>query len=127
MCLFGQSKHLDLGIRENGVCFGNSVKYNGVRLNLVDSNTQIINGLNLSGYSESNHLNGISVGILISGDSVSNGLFIGPLGVMSLNRRDTLMVINGVAAGGGVTAGSMNGGSVAYLLNKFERQKGVSI
>lgn len=172
VCLFGQNRHFMLGPKGNGICLGNSISNNGVRLNLIDTNSDKINGLNLSGYSESKNLNGISVGLLVSAGTISNGieiggvtakstkhngfalggfgvtgnklngvglaglfinadtlngLFIGSFGVISFYSSDTIRVINGLAVGGGVIAGNMNGVSIAYFLNKFDNQRGISI
>jgi len=170
--LFGQNKFLSLGTRENGICFGNSSVYNGIRLNLKDLNTIKVNGISLAAHSVSNRVNGISAGILVAADSFSNGfkigglvarvkihnglilsslgitstklngvgvtglilfgdtlngLFIGPFGVMPPNTRYTVKIINGFAIGGGVIASTMNGVAVAYFLNKFDTQNGLSI
>lgn len=171
-CLLGQNNHLSLGIKGNGICFGNSANYNGIRFNAQDRNTNNINGLHLSCYSNSNHLNGICVALLVAEDSISNGikiggwtarakrhnglavgglgltgtklngvgltglivfadtlngLFIAPFGVIPRISPDTIRVINGFAAGGGIIACKINGVAVAYLLNKFDKQNGVSV
>lgn len=77
--LFGQNRHLSIGLKGNGICFGNSSDYNGIRFNLLDKNVNIINGLNISALSKSRKSNGLSFGIIISMDTISNGLKIGGL------------------------------------------------
>lgn len=58
--LFGLNRHLSIGLKGNGICFGNSSDYNGIRLNLWDKNVNRINGLNISGLSKSRKLNGLT-------------------------------------------------------------------
>lgn len=106
--LCGQNGHLSFGIKENGICIGNSINYNGLRLNLWDKNANRINGLNISGYTEHNKSNGISIGILVSGDSVSNGIEIGGFAIKSKKHNGLALAVfglngtklNGVGIGG---------------------------
>jgi len=172
----GQVRHLNVGPKGNGICFGNSADHNGIRLNLRDKrdeNVHHLNGISIAGISRCRTINGISIsvltlackrsnGIIIGGLGVEpknhngiavgglyisgtkcngigiagmspyadtlNGVFAGLWGVMSLNKEDSIKVINGLAVGGmGVIASEMNGVSVAYFLNSFHKQKGVSI
>jgi len=171
--LFGQNRHLSLGLKGNGICFGNSIDYNGIRLNLWDKNVDKINGLNISGLSRCRKINGFSIGLVASLDTISNGmkigglavtakkhnglavaglflagnkfngvglaglspfadtlngLFVGLWGVTPWSSYDTINVINGLAIGGfGVNATKMNGLSLAFLLNLFKKQNGISI
>lgn len=171
--LFGQNRHLSFGLKGNGICFGNSSAYNGIRLNLWDKNVNCINGLNISGLSRSRKLNGFSIGIVASLDTISNGLkigglatyakrhngivlsglfltgekyngiglaglspfadtlnglFVGLWGVTPWSRYDTIKVINGIAIGGlGVSSSKINGFAMAFLLNSFDKQNGISI
>ncbi len=171
--LFGQNRHLNVGLKKNGVCFGNSSNYNGIRLNLWDKNVNSINGINISGLSNSRKSNGLSIGIVASCDTISNGikigglatcskrhnglaisglfvkgekyngigiaglspfadtlngLFVGLWGVTSWSRYDTIKNINGIAIGGlGVHSSKLNGFAIAFLVNGFDKQNGVSI
>ena len=104
--LFAQNRHLDLGLKNNGICLGNSANYNGVRLNLWDNNVGIINGINISGYSNCKRTNGISIGVSVSEDSISNGVKIA--GLMSYSGRH-------------------NGLALAGILCDFKRLNGVAI
>lgn len=74
-----QNRHLDIGAKGHGICFGNSASYNGLRLNVADKNVKRINGINLAILSGAGKMNGLSVG-LVATDSVSNGIKIGILG-----------------------------------------------
>ncbi len=105
--LFGQNRHLSLGLKRNGICFGNSADYNGIRLNLWDINVTNINGLNISGLSKSQIFNGVSIGIIASIDSIGNGIKIGGLGALAQKY-------NGLAIGGlFVFAEKINGVGIA--------------
>ena len=97
--LIGQNNHLSLGHKGNGICFGNSSKYNGIRLNGWDKNVQNINGINISGFCNSIKINGISIGIIASLDSISNGLKIGGLATYAEHH-------NGIALSGLILGGS---------------------
>lgn len=77
--LFGQNGHLSIGVKENGLCFGNSKNYNGIRFNFLDKNVSNINGFNLALQTKVLKIDGISVGLFASLDSVINGLQIGGL------------------------------------------------
>lgn len=74
----GQRQFLCLGNNNNGLCFGNSSKFNGIRLNAFDKPDSItlINGINLTLTQAGTRMNGVSLGLLISDVSVSNGLLL---------------------------------------------------
>lgn len=108
--LHAQNRHLSLGIKQSGLCFGNSKNYNGIRLNLIDKRTHRLNGINLALYSEMKMTNGISTGILMSSDSICNGLKIGGL-VAEAQVMNGLM-IGGLAAGGDRINGLILGASI---------------
>jgi len=110
--LFGQNRHLSLGLNGNGICFGNSSKYNGLRLNLWDKNVNSINGLNISGLSKSRKSNGLSIGIVASLDTISNGLKIG--GLATYAKRH-----NGIALSGLFLAGEKYNGIGLSGLSPF--------
>lgn len=92
--LLGQNRHLSLGVKGNGICFGNSSDYNGIRLTLWDRNVNTINGLTISGLSESRKLNGLSIGLVATLDTISNGLKIG--GLASHAKRHNGIALSGL-------------------------------
>lgn len=104
----GQNGHLCLGYKDNGICFGNSRNFNGIRLNAWDKNVNKINGLNISGLSRTKILSGLSIGIIASFDSISNGIKIGGLASISQKRHNGLAV-----AGLFVNAEKFNGIGIA--------------
>jgi hypothetical protein len=85
--LFGQNKHLGLGIKRYGLSIGNSANYNGIRINFEDKNVNEINGLNIAGISDIGKLNGMNIGILFSLDSLSNGIEIGGLSLKFIKHN----------------------------------------
>lgn len=107
-----QNRHFSLGLKNSGICFGNSKNYNGTRLNLIDKRTHRLNGINLALYTEMKIANGISAGILMSSDSICNGLKIG--GLVAEAQVMNGLIIGGLAAGGdclnGLTIGASVGG-----------------
>ena len=106
--LFGQNKHFTLGLKDNGICFGNSAYFNGLRLNLWDRNTRQMNGLNISGLTNFGKSNGISIGIIGAADTLANGIEIGGLAFAGRN-------LNGLAVGPVVHADRINGVGVGIL------------
>jgi hypothetical protein len=119
------TKYLSIGTKSYGICFGNSIKYNGIRLNLWDKGYGIgtssgkINGMNFS-FKISNYLsNGIEIGIIgVCSEKVINGIQIGGLVAISKNANGLAFAglrvnankINGAAIGGfGITADTLNG------------------
>ena len=89
---------LTLGVGNNGICFGNSPRHNGLRFNWSDADIEEINGLNFTlwrpGEPLSGTINGVSFGVVASGANDLNGLSFGGLAVMG---RKT---ITGVSLGG---------------------------
>lgn len=137
---FGQNKHLNLGYKGNGLCFGNSKTYNGIRFNLLDNNVDLINGINaalISRYHKSNGIkiafhsvsgntNGINLAIWGLDDSISNGITIatGAGGIK----------IDGLGlAGLSIAADTMNGfffsliGTTKWSTDLIEKVSGISI
>ena len=90
---FGQSKHLSIGDKNNGICFGNAEYYNGLKLTVWENNSLNFNGLNISLVSTVKHFNGLSFAVLLSDDSIFNGINIGCLGAGAYE-------MNGFALGG---------------------------
>lgn len=96
LLLLGQNRHLNIGIKENGLCFGNSKNYNGIRFNFLDKNVSNINGFNLALQTKVLKIDGISIGLFASLDSVINGIQIG--GLASVGDKLTgLSISPGVA------------------------------
>lgn len=91
--ILGQNKYVSIGGRKFGICFGNSSKYNGLRLNFRDKYVKKINGINISGWSESEVINGIQIGALATASDVTNGISLGGIGTGGRQ-------INGIAVGG---------------------------
>jgi len=119
--LFGQNKHLSIGHNGNGVCFGNSSKYNGIRLNGWDKNVTNINGINISGFCNSRKTNGISIGIIANLDSISNGLKIGGLATYAEHH-------NGIALSGLIIGGSkFNGIGFAGISPSADTLNGIFV
>jgi hypothetical protein len=108
--MFAQNKHLSLGFKNSGLCFGNSKNYNGVRLNFWDTRTNRINGINLSLNSKMNISNGLSIGLFGSSDSICNGIKIG--GLLAEARVMNGLLIGGLAAGGDQIKGIAIGASI---------------
>lgn len=118
--LFGQNRHLSLGLKGNGICFGNSSKYNGIRLNIWDKNVNGINGLNVSGLSEVGRSNGLSIGILELLDSISNGIKIG--GIVLGTKT------NGISLGGIVSNDTISNGLKIGILGAWsKRHNGIAM
>ena len=67
---------LVLGVGENGVCFGNSPRHNGLRFNWSDAGIEEINGFNLTLWKPAEQLsgtvNGLSLGVVAPGASPSD-------------------------------------------------------
>jgi len=120
----GQNKHLSIGAKGNGICFGNSADYNGIRLNLWDKNLNRINGFNISGYVNSYAFNGLSIGLLASKDTISNGIIMGGFWAEA-NKHNGLAVgglhlsgvkLNGIGISGfSIIADTLNGVFVGLM------------
>ena len=121
-----KTKYLSLGTRSSGICFGNSIKYDGIRLNLWDkefereNSSGRINGINISFRISNNVSNGVEFGILsANSEKVSNGIQLSVIAATS-NKVNGIALgllgvhsnkINGTAIGGfyGVNADTLNG------------------
>ena len=69
-----KQRYFSLGTKHEGICFGNSENYNGIRLNLDDDEfVNHVNGLNLSLLSSTYYLNGLQFGITSSTKKTMNG------------------------------------------------------
>jgi hypothetical protein len=120
---------LNIPSRNWGISFGNSIKFTGLRLNIIEKNIEQINGINLSVYQAGNGelhtgtVNGISIGVpMIGGTANRNGINLGIVGISaSKNANGINFGAIGVGAGnnlsglniGGLGAGA--GGNVSGI------------
>ncbi|MBP9079969.1 MAG: hypothetical protein KBF80_06935 [Flavobacteriales bacterium] len=157
---FGQSdslknKYLSIGSRTSGICFGNSSNYNGLRFNLLDNETERINGINISFLAMTEKTNGVQIGGLAAHTTRINGLSLAPvwqnseksngLGVSFGIDSDTLngvfagfavappnanidnRVINGLAMGVFVGAEKVRGMAIGLFHIYSKKQVGLSV
>jgi hypothetical protein len=118
---FGQHKYMNIGFRDHGLCFGNSKKNDGIRLNLWDRMVDATNGINISGFSSAIKSNGIGIGLLGCNDSIRNGISIGGIGVGGNH-------INGLAIGGLAVAGyKINGFGISCCWMSADTMNGIFI
>jgi hypothetical protein len=103
------NKYFSIGNKNSGICFGNSSKYNGLRLNLWDKGlncgdkeSEKINGVNISFAIISEVANGIQIGGLVSHSKKINGISIASIWHNSIK-------INGFAASFGIDCDTLNG------------------
>jgi hypothetical protein len=116
----GQGRYFSFGTRHNGICIGNSVFYNGLRLNFNDKDVKVINGLNLSGQTKTVCVNGATIGLLASIDSNINGF---QYGFASLGHR-----LNGLCIAPGMALHEKaNGIVISGLVTYFEVTNGIQI
>lgn len=107
--IYGQNRHLNIGSKNNGLILGNSKRNNGLRLNFWDKDVDTINGINISGLSNSSRTNGLSIGLIANFDSTINGMSIA--GLTGISKK-----INGIAIGGiGMVSGKINGLGISGL------------
>jgi hypothetical protein len=154
--LFGQNRHLTIGVNNSGICFGNSIANNGLRINLVDKNVETVNGIDFSViskekhtngikltlYSESKTTNGLGVSIWALGDEFINGIGVGVgVGAIKINGIGIGLIgcvpdtINGVLFGGLIGANTwsaepitqINGISISFATNFCKELNGVAI
>lgn len=82
-------QYLSLGSDHGGLCFGNALRYDGVRVGFHDSST-VVNGMNLSCVSHIGSMNGLHIDLLGGGSATTNGVSLA--GFVNHSVR-----INGVA------------------------------
>ena len=106
--LYAQS--FDLAINNNGLSFGNSKRFSGLRFNISDRNVEEINGINVTLCRASNNsgavVNGISLGLMSPEAGYLNGIQIGGLGVFTEHE------LKGVSFG---LLGSGSGGNISGI------------
>lgn len=122
---YGQNNHLSIGMNSNGICLGNAKNYNGIKLNLWDTNGETFNGLNFSFLSSSQYANGVRLSILMSDDSICNGLSVGCLAASAYRMNGIAIAglavlakkkINGLGISGfGISADTMNGVFISII------------
>ena len=95
--LLAQNNHFGLAIKHNGICFGNSKVWNGLRINFWDKHVRIVDGINLAVCSRSKISNGISLGILYSEDTICNGIKIG--GLVAASDKINGLIVSAIAIG----------------------------
>ncbi len=68
---------LDLAVNDVGISFGNSKRFSGLRLNFVDKNVRVVNGVNLTlwkpGDNERAVYNGLQFGLIGLSGKEMNG------------------------------------------------------
>jgi len=119
--LLGQNKYWSFGLKKNGICFGNSSYFNGLRFNFIDENVIKYNGINLSLATNSQLTNGVSFGLLSSTHELFNGFNIS--GIFSSGNYNGILVtglwsmtskINGISISGINTGDTLNGLILGY-------------
>lgn len=112
------SQGLNIPAKQWGISFGNSIRFDGIRFNLIDKDIEKINGINFSAWGakedsrQTGTVNGISIGIPAAmGTNYRNGINIGIFGAGA--RQD----MKGINIGGlGVGAGNdMHGINIGGL------------
>ena len=139
---YGQNKHLTIGFKNIGICFGNSEKNSGLRFNFRDRNVNQINGINITGVSESKMANGLTVGLIANYDSIINGIVLNGLvgesyitnGIAVSGLGYVSYKFNGIGIGGLAIAGeTLNGlffspiGVTYWNSEKIELINGVTV
>lgn len=112
----GQNKFLNLGFGHNGICIGNSLIYNGLRLNAWDHNLKKVNGINLVGVRTDYYLdqpsvcsvNGMSIGVVSADATKLNGIAIG--GLLAVSEKVNGVLIGGIIAASDTVNGFIFGG-----------------
>ena len=146
------NRFIGIGIRKVGIGFGNSHYYSGIRLNVIDKNVKIVNGLNLCLVkTKPGTNNGLSLGLLAANDITQNGISFGLFSNSGRNRNGIAMSpfysgankINGIATSGlyiqgdyingialsGLYTGAkkkMNGAAFSFLAIASEKLNGFS-
>ena len=115
-------KHIGIGIKTIGVCFGNSRKYSGIRLNAIDKKINNVNGLNVALVnSKAKRCDGVSLGLLVDMDTIQNGISFGTFANIGTVR-------NGIAASAFITvAKKTNGLAVAGITTGVNHVNGAAI
>ncbi len=115
------NKYFSIGSKTSGICFGNSSKYNGLRLNLWDKGlnygdkeSERINGINISFAAISEETNGLQIGGIVAHTKKMNGLSIA-----SIWQNSDKM--NGLAVSFGINSDTLNGVFVGFGISPPNR------
>jgi len=108
-------RSLDLGVGGVGISIGDSKRWTGLRLNYRDSRLEEVNGINATIWGPYDHgagtVNGLAVGLPLTGASDLTGLGVGVFG-FGVEHSFTGIGVAGVGMGGG---GELKGIMVAGL------------
>jgi len=121
------AQSLDLAVSGYGLSIGNSSRFTGIRINVVDQQVEQVNGLNLTlwnpGKNPSASYNGVLVGLIGTKAKRINGIALSGIGV---NAREDL---RGIAAGLlGVGAGRLTGIAAGLItVDIKERVRGITL
>ena len=151
-CLIDQAvaQGLNIPSKNWGISFGNSVRFTGLRMNIIDKNIEHVNGIDLSVYQPKDEelhtgtVNGISIGIPYAGSDVTGftfgglGFGAGGIGAPSIKGINVALFVGGVEAKGiqiapayfrvqGDEGGSMTGVSVSAFNHIKGSQRGLAI
>ena len=121
-------RSLDLGVKGCGISFGNSPRWTGLRLNLVDRRVERVTGINLTFWKPGRNpdavINGIAAGLVAPMGNEINGISLGGLAVVAESS------ISGISVGGlaVVSDGSLSGISIGGLASVTEGStSGISV
>jgi len=115
---FGQNKNFTIGFNNNGLTFGNSMNTNGVRINFLDNNVYMVNGINMACISKSRISSGLTLGIISIENSICNGIVVNGLVGESVKANGIIISglgygarqVNGIGIGGlGFVGDTLNG------------------
>ena len=108
-------RSLDIGVNGKGVSFGDSKEWTGLRFNYRDSRLVEANGVNLTLWNPyengAGRVNGLAIGLPLTGASELKGLGVGGFG-FGVERRFSGIGVAGLGMGGG---GDMRGIMLAGL------------
>ncbi len=119
-CLVDQAvaQGLNIPSRNWGISFGNSVRFTGLRLNIIEKNIEQINGINLSVYQAKDEelhtgsVNGISIGVpMVGGTANRNGINLGVVGI-SASKNVNGFNFGAIGAGAGNNLSGINIGGL---------------
>ncbi|MDR3627969.1 MAG: hypothetical protein P4L45_14090, partial [Ignavibacteriaceae bacterium] len=112
----------NLGYNNDGICFGNSARHNGIRLNIVDCGVKEVKGINITFWKgeektlEDFRMSGISIGAMPCVGS-STGIAIGIAGVVAKQQLSGVN-IGGLALVSGGSITGINFGGLACVSQK---------
>ena len=100
-------KYLSIGSKHAGICFGNSLKYSGLRFNFLDKYVKEVNIINFCLIkAKADRSNGLSLSTLVNLDNYNNGISFGVIGNSGSKR-------NGIA--------------VSVLFNNISKLRGIGV